>query len=108
RDRDAAEGLDQPARAEEALDDLGLGPRGSRELRQRAILLGLVEIGREELAIGVHQPPVVPQRERTVLLDADLEPIRPDAPHARVAHPNRKSTRLNSSHVKISYAVFCL
>src|SRR5690606_41096265 len=23
------------------------------------------------------------------------------------AHPDRKSTRLNSSHVKISYAVFC-
>src|SRR5690606_42005474 len=28
---------------------------------------------------------------------------------AHVAHPgDRKSTRLNSSHVKISYAVFCL
>src|SRR5690606_42015799 len=28
---------------------------------------------------------------------------------ARRAHPrDRKSTRLNSSHVKISYAVFCL
>src|SRR5207302_6733962 len=25
-----------------------------------------------------------------------------------VAHRDRKSTRLNSSHVKISYAVFCL
>src|SRR5215475_14611839 len=25
-----------------------------------------------------------------------------------VDHPDRKSTRLNSSHVKISYAVFCL
>src|SRR5436309_11196220 len=32
-------------------------------------------------------------------------------PHARVEghlQPDRKSTRLNSSHVKISYAVFCL
>src|SRR5690606_42051577 len=27
---------------------------------------------------------------------------------ATVATPDRKSTRLNSSHVKISYAVFCL
>src|SRR5207253_10836133 len=27
---------------------------------------------------------------------------------ARVAAPDRKSTRLNSSHVAISYAVFCL
>src|SRR5690606_40134838 len=26
----------------------------------------------------------------------------------RMAHRDRKSTRLNSSHVKISYAVFCL
>src|SRR5690606_40671119 len=28
--------------------------------------------------------------------------------HARVQRQDRKSTRLNSSHVKISYAVFCL
>src|SRR5690606_39790102 len=28
--------------------------------------------------------------------------------HAIVVHRDRKSTRLNSSHVKISYAVFCL
>src|SRR2546426_8715716 len=26
----------------------------------------------------------------------------------RLAHPDRKSTRLNSSHLVISYAVFCL
>src|SRR5690554_3982299 len=26
----------------------------------------------------------------------------------KVEHKNRKSTRLNSSHVRISYAVFCL
>src|SRR5436309_4572901 len=29
-------------------------------------------------------------------------------PHGGHAQPDRKSTRLNSSHVKISYAVFCL
>src|SRR3712207_7945219 len=30
-------------------------------------------------------------------------------PHReRLAHPDRKSTRLNSSHANISYAVFCL
>src|SRR5690554_7647573 len=28
--------------------------------------------------------------------------------HHRFAHLDRKSTRLNSSHVRISYAVFCL
>src|SRR5690606_14883311 len=30
------------------------------------------------------------------------------APDAALSRPDRKSTRLNSSHVKISYAVFCL
>src|SRR3712207_8133327 len=30
-------------------------------------------------------------------------------PHQRLGgHPDRKSTRLNSSHANISYAVFCL
>src|SRR5690349_22227766 len=29
-------------------------------------------------------------------------------PEARLKHIDRKSTRLNSSHVEISYAVFCL
>src|SRR3712207_7314771 len=29
-------------------------------------------------------------------------------PDARHDHPDRKSTRLNSSHANISYAVFCL
>src|SRR5690554_7578297 len=28
--------------------------------------------------------------------------------HVLRQHPDRKSTRLNSSHVRISYAVFCL
>src|SRR5690606_39515545 len=31
-----------------------------------------------------------------------------DASASRVGQTDRKSTRLNSSHVKISYAVFCL
>src|SRR5690606_41679125 len=30
------------------------------------------------------------------------------SPHLVTAYQDRKSTRLNSSHVKISYAVFCL
>src|SRR3712207_7952678 len=32
----------------------------------------------------------------------------PRAPHARRRGQDRKSTRLNSSHANISYAVFCL
>src|SRR2546427_9393187 len=29
-------------------------------------------------------------------------------PRSTLSHPDRKSTRLNSSHSQISYAVFCL
>src|SRR5690606_40062250 len=49
------------------------------------------------------------QKIRTVIVKAitnrifQLQRVR----HGRRA-PDRKSTRLNSSHVKISYAVFCL
>src|SRR5690606_42014361 len=40
---------------------------------------------------------------------AELEVTRrEDDAHASLAEEDRKSTRLNSSHVKISYAVFCL
>src|SRR5690606_42050640 len=34
--------------------------------------------------------------------------FRGQRPHNRRLDKDRKSTRLNSSHVKISYAVFCL
>src|SRR5688572_33176194 len=34
--------------------------------------------------------------------------VQPQAPRLRLPHPDRKSTRLNSSHSQISYAVFCL
>src|SRR5690606_41060970 len=40
-----------------------------------------------------------------------LDPLQDDAlfgPIAKLVVQDRKSTRLNSSHVKISYAVFCL
>src|SRR5215208_1052596 len=53
--------------------------------------------------------------------DIDLLAVLADVPSARLAsplrrmhaslaeaNPDRKSTRLNSSHVAISYAVFCL
>src|SRR5688500_19134885 len=34
------------------------------------------------------------------------QPVSRDIPHR--SYPDRKSTRLNSSHLVISYAVFCL
>src|SRR3712207_8283601 len=41
-------------------------------------------------------------------LRALLEQQRPDARAQKRAKTDRKSTRLNSSHANISYAVFCL
>src|SRR5690606_41482954 len=41
--------------------------------------------------------------------DAELVLLSRPQPHVRAdTDQDRKSTRLNSSHVKISYAVFCL
>src|SRR5690606_42108078 len=61
--------------------------------------------GRGEL----HHPPA--GRAATAAAPYDVSRATPLAAHASrpaTPHPDRKSTRLNSSHVKISYAVFCL
>src|SRR3712207_8650343 len=39
---------------------------------------------------------------------SELLPVGKDLPHRRGRKEDRKSTRLNSSHANISYAVFCL
>src|SRR5690554_7017506 len=53
--------------------------------------------------------------EMLTLIDQIVEVVLPNQTVARIASPisiggslDRKSTRLNSSHVRISYAVFCL
>src|SRR5262245_62305514 len=48
---------------------------------------------------GAHSPPQSTSLSR---------PFRTPSPHDGSAHLDRKSTRLNSSHLGISYAVFCL
>src|SRR5438552_4729696 len=67
-------------------------------------------------------PPVEPQRERLGLRDLPIEPQKRDGVVGRAlvrealdlrttdntVALDRKSTRLNSSHQIISYAVFCL
>src|SRR5690625_7069706 len=49
-------------------------------------------------------------RLRLLVLGGSLgaAPLNKVLPEALAAMPDRKSTRLNSSHVAISYAVFCL
>src|SRR5436309_4921511 len=50
----------------------------------------------------------VPRLRRSRSEDARRERRRNRHPHRAPLGRDRKSTRLNSSHVKISYAVFCL
>src|SRR3712207_7091887 len=38
----------------------------------------------------------------------DTHPMPQNSPNAQTSAQDRKSTRLNSSHANISYAVFCL
>src|SRR5690606_41521817 len=64
--------------------------------RQRAG--GQVIEQRRGLGAGIEGFPAAMQQEALFDVRAALKAPRPD----------RKSTRLNSSHVKISYAVFCL
>src|SRR5690606_39477465 len=56
-------------------------------------------------AVGV-QPPFTVAGRAFLVLVGEVAPGA-IAPGALVPGPDRKSTRLNSSHVKISYAVFC-
>src|SRR5690606_41230515 len=51
------------------------------------------------------------QAQQSVRAEHEPVPVEQHAaarPDVEVADPDRKSTRLNSSHVKTSYAVFCL
>src|SRR5215813_1413869 len=47
-------------------------------------------------------------RVRSRVRPVDTADVAPGPNALRGTGPNRKSTRLNSSHVRISYAVFCL
>src|SRR3712207_7920544 len=51
-------------------------------------------------------PPEVPAHLSSTL--ASMGSAMPYGIAAKLLHPDRKSTRLNSSHANISYAVFCL
>src|SRR5258707_5293035 len=64
----------------------------------------LFRSGRQRAAVAADL--VVLDRFVGVLQDARR--IDAEALNKRVAHRDRKSTRLNSSHANISYAVFCL
>src|SRR5690606_41445146 len=88
------------------------------ERRRQAPAVGVVGVGGDHRATGhpARGDTVVTRRQRQRRAADDHGDA--GAAHGRIgqgdAHPatavssDRKSTRLNSSHVKISYAVFCL
>src|SRR5690554_7649906 len=70
----------------------------SRVLRRPEIVVSVARpmAQLENLRMTLNHPATGMSREITVGADG------------RASFPDRKSTRLNSSHVRISYAVFCL
>src|SRR5438132_5654048 len=65
----------------------------------------------DDFAVNVHQrPAAVPRIDERIRLDEILvyEARSGLLDNVRAAFGDRKSTRLNSSHTVISYAVFCL
>src|SRR5437870_11498859 len=62
----------------------------------------------ERLVHGAHLGLGHRRRERLGAADRRLPELLPERLVAPELHEDRKSTRLNSSHVAISYAVFCL
>src|SRR3712207_8854016 len=68
---------------------------------RRGVLSRLLCVGDERVVVHIWQP----ERQRVV-----LRAVSADAPEpvSVEALEDRKSTRLNSSHANISYAVFCL
>src|SRR3712207_6913952 len=67
------------------------------------------DVRAEDVADGVRQP-VDDRQQPEVVPPEDVEPVGLERVEAvrRVDQEDRKSTRLNSSHANISYAVFCL
>src|SRR5690606_10608365 len=76
-------------------------PVRQRPLQQRMTLAGVLAVLGERLLLDLLQ------RAVHVFQHAGDRRIRLGDVRDRL-HGDRKSTRLNSSHVKISYAVFCL
>src|SRR5438477_6900719 len=70
-------------------------------IAQRLVSIGIQKHGRKELRNKIVQS----LRQRSTVGQAPL--LHGHGGYCR-ASPDRKSTRLNSSHMSISYAVFCL
>src|SRR2546426_6254528 len=65
-------------------------------------------VGVGMVAVGVPRQHVEPAGRQAFLLQAGADLVNGDLAGGRLRRPDRKSTRLNSSHLVNSYAVFCL
>src|SRR5688572_32450618 len=68
----------------------------------------LVPSGHWSFVADLEVPAFDPAAARALLDAAGLSDPDGDGPAMRASLTDRKSTRLNSSHSQISYAVFCL
>src|ERR1035437_603283 len=66
------------------------------------------EVVRAEFSVGIHAPSAPATRERAQKFFTDYILPVPALPVLSQEFRDRKSTRLNSSHANISYAVFSL
>src|SRR3989442_8951533 len=88
-----------------------LGPNGAGKTTTLKLCLGLIRPNAGEIEL-LGEP--VPRRAREARTRVGVVPqsdnLDPDFTVAEnlLVYGDRKSTRLNSSHVRISYAVFCL
>src|SRR5690606_42027896 len=78
-----------------------------RQLRKNLARLLRTQLGLVDKAADAHAPDAIVVEAHWDYLEIDL-PASHAAMLPRIEEVDRKSTRLNSSHVKISYAVFCL
>src|SRR5690606_32567245 len=90
RDRRAVEG-----------QELAYPPVGTRASAKQGVRIGSAPGSTRGGRHGAHPPPGRNAGNGTRMSTSSL-------PAANTTSADRKSTRLNSSHVKISYAVFCL
>src|SRR5947209_10154131 len=58
--------------------------------------------------VGIRRRPIRRPKRKCSIVSSILDPLHAAQLGAMFSHPDRKSTRLNSSHANISYAVFCL
>src|SRR5690625_2245863 len=89
---------------ERGIAQLGVGSKGDRGQAHRVTSPSGVLVGTSGLREEDSAPAPVPASGSC---SPRLVPRRLGTCRSR-SHPDRKSTRLNSSHVAISYAVFCL